>query len=326
MNHYPAHGIVLLLIAFVVLAFPVGASLNTIGAGDTVFIGEQGLNISGPLAGDTMIGWWSTTSSLSSAEPDYRMAIADPKNVYISPLEFSSRTGSWHSYPGRSLVFSVADPYIDIRIEDRTVNVDVTEKWAPWKDTLGFRIETNLYTISHRAGGSAGAPLTIKVLTPEGSILSSLVDSAGAAHPLDVRVTTNPFTTENIWDTGNSLYSAGTYVVWAECNENQMKDNYDQAGRTLSVQRSVLVQDQNPRISRIVPTPAPAMPMTTRMANTTIAKPTTMIPPTLPARETVQPLLTPSPSPAPTKAAGFCGWCTILAGTIASALFASGRR
>ncbi len=326
MNLYSTHGIFLFFIAFVVLTFPVGASLNTIGAGDTVFIGEQGLNISGPLAGDTMIGWWSTTSALSSAEPDYRIAITDPKDVYISPLEFSSRTGSWHSYPGRSRVFSVADPYIDIRIEDRTVNVDVTEKWAPWKDALGFRIETNLYMMSQRAGGSAGAPLTIKVLTPEGSTLSSLIDSEDAAHSLDVRVTTNPFTTENIWDTGNSLYSAGTYMVWAECNENQMKDNYNQAGKTVSVQRSVLVQDQNPLISRIVTTTAPAIPLTTQMATKTIPKPTTMIPPTIPVRETVQPLLTPSPSPAPTKAAGLCGWSTILAGIIACALYASGRR
>jgi len=336
MNHYPTKGIFLFILAFVILIYPVGASLNIISAGDTVFLGEQGLDISGPAAGATMIGWWSPGSTVASSEPDYKVGITDPKNVYISPTEFSSRQGSWYSYPGRTLVFNVADPYIDIKVEDRTVNVDVTGKWAPRGDELGFRVETNLNTMGQRVGGGAGAPMNIRVQTPEGGVLTSLIDSNGAPHSLDIGVTTSPFITVNFWDTGNSLYNSGSYVIWIECNENQMKDNYNQAGKTVSVQRSLLVQDQNPLISAIVQATTTAPQVTTRQTTKPTTTVITKLPTTVPtstaaissptiSQETPEITMTPPPSPTPTKAA-LGGWCTILAGIIACSLYALWRR
>lgn len=334
MNHYPTKGIFLIFITFIILAYPVGAALNTIAAGDTVFIGEQGLDISSQIPAVTAIGWWSPGSTVASSEPDYKVGITDPKNVYISPTEFSSRKGTWYSYPGRALVFNVADPYIDIKIEDRTVNVDVTGKWAPLKDELGFRIETNLNSMVQRVGGGAGAPVNIRVQTPEGSVLSSLIDSTGAAHSLDIGVTTSPFITVNFWDTGNSLYNSGTYVIWVECNENQMKDNYNQPGKTVSVPKSLLVQEQNPLISVIVQATTTATKITTRQTTKPTTAVTTELPTTVPTVTTAIPLLTISqetpeqtvtPSPTPTKAPLF-GGCTILAGMISCALYALRRR
>jgi len=336
MNHYPTIGIFLFIIAFVILTSPVGASLNIITAGDTVFLGELGLDISGPAAGATMIGWWSPGSTVASSEPDYKVGITDPKNVYISPTEFSSRQGSWYSYPGRTLVFNVADPYIDIKVEDRTVNVDVTGKWAPRGDELGFRVETNLNTMAQRVGGGAGAPMNIRVQTPEGSLLTSLIDSTGAPHSLDIGVTTSPFKTVNFWDTGNSLYNSGSYVIWIECNENQMKDNYNQAGKTVSIQRSLLVQEQNPLISATVQSTTTAMQVTTGQTTKPMTTVITKLPTTVPTstaaissptitQETPEITLTPPPSPTPTKAA-LGGWCTILAGIIACSLYALWRR
>jgi hypothetical protein len=275
-----------------------------------------------------------------SSEPDYKISIRDARNIYITQMEFSSRTGPWYSYPGRLPVFDVADPYINIKIEDRTVDVDVTGKWAPWRDELGFSIETNLYAMAQRPGGSGGAPVSIRVQTPEGSVFSSLIDRFGTPHSLDVSVTASPFVTPNIWDTGNSLYTPGTYMVWAECNENQMKDNYDQAGKTYSAKNSVLVQDQNPLISAmtvtISPTTAPITQVTTRptIKTTTVVttlkptqEPTTLLTQQTMTQETVQTVtVIPSPSPTPTKAAGFTALWTILAGMISCAVFASWRQ
>jgi hypothetical protein len=335
MEHYSTKGIFLIFITCVILAFPAEASLNTINSGDTVFIGEQGLDISGQVV--TAIGWWSPGHSMISSEPDYKITPPDTRNVYISQMEFSSRTGQWYSYPGRLPVFNVADPYINIKIEDRTVDVDVTGKWAPWRDELGFRIETNLYSMAQRTGGSGGAPLSIRVQTTEGSVLSSLIDRSGIPHSLDVGVAASPYVTANIWDTGNSLYNPGTYVVWAECNENKMMDNYNQAGKTYSAKNSVLVQDQNPLISAMTvtttPTTAPATQVTTRTTTkaTTImttqkptSVPTTLQTPQTVAQETVQTAaVILSPSPSPTKAAGFTALLTILAGIISCAVFTS---
>jgi hypothetical protein len=302
MEHYSTKGIFLIFITCVILAFPAGASLNIINAGDTVFIGEQGLDISvQQVPTVTAIGWWSPGNTMVSSEPDYKISIPDARNIHITQMEFSSRTGPWYSYPGRLPVFNVADPYINIKIEDRTVDVDVTGKWAPWRDELGFRIETNLYTMAQRPGGSGGAPVSIRVQTPEGSVFSSLIDSLGYPHSLDVGVATSPFVTATIWDTGNSLYNPGTYMVWAECNENKMMDNYNQIGKTSSAKNSVLVQDQNPLISAITatttPTTAPITQVTTRpttKATTIVATlkpsqvPTTLRTPQTMAQETIQ--------------------------------------
>lgn len=337
MEHYSTKCILLIFIACLILAFPAGASLNLISSGDTVFIGEQGLDISGQVPPVTAIGWWSPGNTMVSSEPDYKISIPDKRNIYISQMEFSSRTGPWYSYPGRLPVFNVADPYINIKIEDRTVNIDVTGKWAPWRDELGFRVETNLYTMAQRPGGSGGAPVSIRVQTPEGGVFSALIDRSGTPHSLDVSVAASPFVTESIWDTGNSLYNPGTYVVWAECNGNQMKDNYNQAGKTYSAKNSVLVQDQNPLISAMTvttaPTTVPAMHVTTRTTTkaTTVVtsyKPTqvltTLLTPQTMAEETVQTMtVIPSPSPIPTKAAGFTVLWTILAGIISWAVFTS---
>jgi hypothetical protein len=339
MYYYLAKGIVLFFLAFVVLALPVGASLNTISAGDTVFIGEQGLNITGAAGASTQVAWFPSTAQTTATVPEKVVDLTGVKNnFYVNPIDFSTRTGNWYRMPIppggvglATLAFSVVDPWLALKIEDTTVNVDVTGKWAPRKDTLGFRIETNLYTMSERVGGGAGAPLTIKVQTPQGNVLSALVDPAGTAHSLEIRVTTSPFIPTGIWDTGNTLYPPGTYEVWVECNENQMRDNYNQVGKTVSVHPSLIVQDQNPLINTKVTATTTAVQVTITQitAPTTVA--TTQAPATFPAVTTAPasfPTNTgiPSPLPTPTRTAGFCGWCAILAAAIACAAYASVKR
>jgi len=173
----------------------------------------------------------------------------------------------------------VVDPNLAILIEDTTVNVDVTNKWVPTGDLLRFRIDTNLIPISQRGAGSP--PVTIKVQPPSGGIYTALINSAGVSTSLvDIPITTTPYYTGSLWDTSDrGIYSPGTYTIWAECNVNQMKDNYGVTGKTISQQVTVLNQDQNPLIGGRTTTVSTTS--TTVVTTPVTSKPTTIIPTTV---------------------------------------------
>ena len=322
-------GILLIMIGVCVVSHA-GALLNQVLMGGTVYIGEEGLNVSAPIpVPNTQIGWWSPGASVITNEPDYRITVTNPTNFHISPTEFGTRTGNWYAMPAKTFAFVVKDPQLGIRIEDVTVNVDVTENgWVYRGDEIRFRIDSNLADITSR--GVPGAPVTIKIQSPEGGVYTALVNKAGITNSLTVPVTTTPYYTGPFWDTINSAYTPGTYTIWAECNANRMKDNYEVVGKTVAHERSLGVQEQNPLISVMVPTTNPTILMTTTVTPkpttvVTTQKPTT-VSTTATTQETVQPPVTPAPSPTPTKAAGFCGICAILAGTIGCAAYGARRR
>lgn len=324
-------GILLIMIGVCVVSHA-GAlpPYDQVPTGGTVYIGEEGLDINASVPANTYIAWWASGASVIGSSPDYQIMVATPTNFYISPTEFSSRTGTWYVMPAKTTAaFNVVDPQLGIRIEDVTVNVDVTENgWVYRGDEVRFRIDSNLADITRR--GVPEATVTIKVQGPDGGVYTALVNKAGILTPLNVSVSTTPFYTGTVWDTGSSSYAPGTYTIWAECNANGMKDNYEVVGKTVAHERSLAVQEQNPLISVKVPTSNPTILMTT----TVTPKPTTVVttqPPTtvsttIPTpQETVQPPVTPAPSPTPTKAAGFCGICAIVAGIIGCAIYSARR-
>jgi hypothetical protein len=308
---------------------PVSGAMNTISPGGVVFIGEQGLDITAALAGATQVGWWASGAAIDSSSPDYTITISNPSSFYVSPSDFGSRTGNWYTYPSKNTAFNVADPNLDIRIEDTTVNVDVTNKWVPTGDSLRFRIDTNLIPISQRGAGSP--PVTIKVQLPSGGIYTALINSAGVSTSLvDIPITTTPYYTASVWDTSDrNMYSPGTYTIWVECNVNQMKDNYGVTGKTISQQVTVLNQDQNPLIggrTTIATTPSATLVTTQATINptTTISTPvtTTQSPEitALPTQDSVivttpeipsTPVSNATSTPSPTYAPGFGIVCAI---------------
>jgi hypothetical protein len=312
---------ILLVFALFFLVGSVTAGINTILTGNTVFIGEDGMDISGALGGDTQIGWWASGASITDSSASSTIFVSNPKQFSISPAEFGSHTGSWYhldpSGKANGSAFIVADPYLELRIEDTTVNVDVTDKWVPTGDQIGFGIETNLAQIASQR--SSPALITIKVQPPGGGEYSSLVNAAGIPIPIvEIPVSTSPYNTNSIWDTGNrALYAPGTYSIWAQCNVNRMNDNYNVPGKTISGKISILNQDQNPLISATVLTTYPTIQMTI----TPTTKQTTVIPSTQITQKNQQmttattlmttipvPSTTPPPStPAPfqTKTGGF---------------------
>ena len=331
-NHMVKTGIVLLVFASLFLILPVTAAINMITTGATVFIGEDGLDITGAMGGDSRIGWWASGASITSSSPDYSIPVPNPANFYVSPTDFGSHTGAWYRLNSSGNVngaaFTVVDPRLDLKVEDTTVDVDVTDKWVPTGDSIRFRIETNLISISQRPGVTS-TPVTIKVQSPDGAVYTSLVNSAGiSTSTVDIPVTSTPYFTGSIWDTGRvAVYPTGTYTLWAECNVNFMNDRYGEVGKTTARQISLLNQDLNPLYHTSTPTTIPATQVTvTPTTQSTTPPQTTQITsiPTTPVPWESSTTITtqiPAPSPTQTKSPGFEGILTSTAIILGLVLF-----
>lgn len=319
----------ILLLGTLFLIVSAQGAISTISAGNTVFLGEQGLDISPAMGSvDTKIGWWASGADIRGSAPTQTIDVSSRMNSFmVSPSEFSGYPGNWYrldsSGSADGIAFNVADPQIDLRVEDTTVTVDVTDKWVPTGDVIRFRIETNLAQINSQR--SSPALITIKVQPPSGGEYSSLINSAGTPVSIvDIPISSTPYTTDSIWDTGNRAnYAPGSYRIWAECNTNKMKDNYEQTGKTISRKISLLNQDQNPLIGSKVQTTAPTTTATTKLTTRATTVPVTTTPPTTTITTpqitsptvpptTVQTTVEPSTpvtsvpvSPSPTKTPGF---------------------
>ena len=287
------------VIGLILLCCPVAAAdaISTIHSGNTVFIGEQGLDVSAAMDGDSIIGWWASGAAISSSSPDAIISVPNSASFSIYPTDFQTHTGTWYHLSAlnkaNGTAFIVVDPYLDIKIEDTTVSTDVTNKWVPTDDELQFRIDTNLVQMMQRTNVNY-VPVTIKVRGPDGTLLNALMSKSGQTTALvDYQINTNPKYTGAIWGTSNrATYPTGTYSVWAECNVNTMKDNYGQAGKTISNTVTVLNQDQNPLIGNkaYVTNPTTAITTVTSRIPTTAA--TTVVTTTNPVTSVSTPVVT----------------------------------
>ncbi|MFA4878186.1 MAG: MEMAR_RS02690 family S-layer glycoprotein [Methanoregula sp.] len=165
------------LALFVLVAvMPVSAAYTntsaTIARGATVFIGEQGLNVSPAQMAQTYttydgvatiaaggydaytgtIGWWASAANLGSSNPTTTVQLAGQNQSFtVGTSNFVGYTGNWYivnQSTQRAMVpaiFTVADPSITLKIWDFTQNTDMTGKSVPQGEALGFALETNLY-------------------------------------------------------------------------------------------------------------------------------------------------------------------------------------
>jgi hypothetical protein len=316
----------LFLLLLVMIPVNATADPNVISQGNTVFIGEQGLNVASAVGTDAKIGWWASGAAISTSAPDQTVTVSDPTSFFVTPSSFASYTGNWYRLNGagqvNGIAFNVQDPHLAIRVEDTTLSLDRTNDWFPTGDQARFAIDSNLDTVSNQRG--EGAPVTIYVQAPDGGQYSALYGPGGISHPIDnVIINSNPFYSDSAgitWDTGNSAYSQGTYIIWIECNLNHMKDNYQLVGKTVSQKVTILDQDVNPLIRSKTPTTTPPTPKPTSIATTKpIITVITTVPTTqpvsssvvtpVPATQTSTPAATETqsamPSPSTTKAPGF---------------------
>ena len=60
----------------------------------TVFIGEQGLDVSAAVGSDPAIGWWASGAAIATSSPDDQIQVPTPSNFYISSSAFGPYTGT----------------------------------------------------------------------------------------------------------------------------------------------------------------------------------------------------------------------------------------
>jgi len=240
--------------------------------GGTVFIGEQDLNVTSALVNaqgglgtgltNTTIGWWASPVSITSSAPTRTIDLSTRyRSFTVAPLDFVGYTGNWYATNSSAAVvrngvpqqvFSVADPYIDIKIWDLDMEYDMTGRCVPRGEPLGFRIETNMYPAldADRRGpvynNESDGFIDIHVKTESGARLSGLYNLETGVHTLlQQNVSRQPWTwgspsnpsSPYNWSTGardpetdDYRYPVGTYTVWAHSGLNNMKDNYKNAG------------------------------------------------------------------------------------------------
>jgi len=164
--------LVALALFVLVAVMPVSASYyNTtpiINQGATVFIGEQGLNLTTaihyaegtPVADapvNTSIGWWASAATITSSAPTKSIDLASRyTSMTVAPSDFVGYAGNWYLLNGSSVIIApgrtaplavivAADPTLDVKIWDFSQSTDMTGKSVPQGELLGFRIETNMY-------------------------------------------------------------------------------------------------------------------------------------------------------------------------------------
>ncbi len=242
--------IVLFIIVFI---FPVSAEntgVNTIAPGGDVFIGEEGLDITGCIGNATRLAWFGPGASSSTDIPEYILDVGDPGTLYVAPLIFAERNGPWYqwygSMPAGSIAFNVLDPNLDIGILSQATGGSVSWGNVPQGDFLNFHISSNMWTVSRRPGydPTQDGIFSYKVTSPEGTIYSALYQNATYSIPLtgisvnstyDTWVPAPPPYNENGWNTGLTdssgtlIYGPGPYEVTVETNLNGIKDNYRDA-------------------------------------------------------------------------------------------------
>jgi hypothetical protein len=234
--------VLLCIAALVAVALPASAAITDIPSGGTVFIGEQGLNIAATnVTAGSQIAHFAGGGNVQTDAPSDLVAVSDPASFYDSPAQFGSATGAWYTFPGRQLAFIIKDPSLALTVINgrtgRPVGTGAVEG-----DPLGFRNETNLDAMAQRPG-TAGAPITIHIRDPTGAEFTSVQNGAGTTTSLvNIPVNTSVYETGPVWAADSPQYKAGTYEVWADCNANGMKDNYNQVGKTTTLQTGTAVQ------------------------------------------------------------------------------------
>ncbi len=245
-------------------------SVNTsIHQGATVFIGEQGLDLTPAImaypnttAGRPIyIGWWASAAQIGTTSPIATVTLTNPTNTLISYAAFGSYYGNWYAINAsgvvnQSAVFMIVrDPQISINIWDYSQGsqggISVSGKPVVQGDILGFKVGTNMdmaisqptrrtKTVANEVTGWAD----IKVKTEQGNTFNKLIASDGTAIELTGQSINTPtwywagnaaglagnWSTSATDSTGQFAYPVGTYVVVVESKMNGMLDNYLNAG------------------------------------------------------------------------------------------------
>jgi trimeric autotransporter adhesin len=247
----------ILLAIIVILIMPAMAFTPVapiIDYGATVFIGEEGLNMS-LITGPTpaQFGFWGSSNPLTTS-PIKTLSLG-PNMVEITDSEFYGYTGTWYKIVGdvKTAAFIVADPRLDMAVITTDQITNLNGKTVSPGQAVSFRVNNNFYYFTNRYDTNASGVLlppntnngfvNIKVGSPDGGSYSKLIASNGSAMSVqDIFLNNNPYFWASQWDTGaknsngQKIYSSGIYNIYAESTLNGMNDNIvgNRTGRTIS--------------------------------------------------------------------------------------------
>jgi hypothetical protein len=244
---------VLMALFIIIAIYPVSAEISngyykvapTIHQGATVFIGEQGLDISNALASAraqgtthaaiTTIGWWASAADIRTTAPTVSFDLIGRENLFtVTQAEFDGYEGQWYlvdandnnlAKAGVGAVFNVKAPKLDVSVRDPYQNdgADVSGKSIPQGSKLQFQIGTNMYTVLANpllrstiyntpvSGVNSDGYLDIRVKYEDGTTLMKLYDDNNLERTLlAINVETQPFT----WGRANAGRGPGIDYVW----------------------------------------------------------------------------------------------------------------
>jgi PKD repeat protein len=259
----------LFLLALLWIAiFPVSAIVNgtIINQSATIYIGEQGLNVTHALnqaqgSPDidgvptlTTIAWWANETYIGFAAPTKPINLNTRyTSLTVAPSDFVGFTGNWYVLQNdgtnvTGLAFIVADPALDLRIWDFDHASDVTGTSVLQGTRLGFRIGTNMYgAVYNRSPIDPATDGFINIIVKNESsitfpaLYNESTDAGSIAGPNSLLAN---FVNGQPWywgsaitswktdarDSGTYIYPGGTYTAMAESTLNHMKDNYKDGG------------------------------------------------------------------------------------------------
>jgi trimeric autotransporter adhesin len=152
--------IMVALMALLTIMLPVSAVVvgKDISQGATVFLGEEGLDITNAVntaGGVTTIGWWASAADIQATSPSQTIQVSGRASTFeITQSEFSGYTGSWYrlnpstglSYDPAQIAFTVSEPRISVSIRNAADGAVSTldEKTIVAGTPITFKIDTNV--------------------------------------------------------------------------------------------------------------------------------------------------------------------------------------
>ena len=225
---------------------------------DIIFLGEKNLDISRAMTDSvktySRIAWYET-GDLNSQNPVI-YPVGDPAHFYVDPDYFQGKLGNWYRYDGSAsgVAFVVANPQLDVSVKNNNINLPVNDQSVYIGTPINFEVYTNLHTIRSRFGfvDATDGFLNITVYGPTGNSYNTLRDKMATILPLTYQIPigndwywqpTNP---QNGWFTGyrdqfGYIYQLGKYSISAVCNANDMNNNYNVLGTTVSTTKSLTI-------------------------------------------------------------------------------------
>ncbi|MBT8507577.1 hypothetical protein AZH53_03970 [Methanomicrobiaceae archaeon CYW5] len=252
-----------ILVKFIKDATPISGPGTIENLGQTVFIGEEGLNFDPVLTNNFPGATSMQVVYFGENDPSFdtwinSYAIHKESPNYIDPEIFESCFGPWYvsqEHPDNpqigdpfKIAFWVDRPAIDVKVYTTETGTDVTDGTVTKGEQLTFRIYSNLWKIfTERVYQPSDDAITIRLTDEQGIKYSALFNASSQLtsiqdFKIDSDVTYRLGSVSNpVWDTNQ--YSSGVYMFSALCDVNNMDTNYGITRATISPTYSLAIEE-----------------------------------------------------------------------------------